>query len=104
MALLAIGLMKFDPGPLLAHKPSSAAETPAANKPQVVETFGKLPLHFIENQGQLDPRVAYYIPGWRQEHLLEGSRWFVRPAKPSLLHPALGTRFQSLLRRMNLPP
>ena len=44
-------------------KPSSAAETPAANKPQVVETFGKLPLYFIENQGQLDPRVSYYIQG-----------------------------------------
>ena len=63
LGLLAIGLMKLDSGPLLAHKPSSAAETPAANKPQVVETFGKLPLYFIENQGQLDPRVSYYIQG-----------------------------------------
>ena len=27
LGLLAIGLMKLDPGPLLAHKPSSAAET-----------------------------------------------------------------------------
>ena len=63
LGLLAIGLMKLHPGPGLAHKPSSAAEIPAANKPQVVETFGKLPLYFIENQGQLDPRVAYYIQG-----------------------------------------
>ena len=63
LGLLAIGLMKLSPGALLAHKPSSAAKTPAANKPQVVETFGKLPLYFIENQGQLDPRVAYYIQG-----------------------------------------
>ena len=63
LGLLAIGLMKLDSGPLLAHKPYSAAKTPAANKPQVVETFGKLPLYFIENQGQLDPRVAYYIQG-----------------------------------------
>ena len=63
LGLLAIGLMKLDPGPLLAHEPSSAAETPAANKPQVVETFGKLPFYFIENQGQLDLRVGYYIQG-----------------------------------------
>ena len=63
LGLLAIGLMKLSPGALLAHKPSSVAKTPAANKPQVVETFGKLPLYFIENQGQLDPRVAYYIQG-----------------------------------------
>ena len=64
LGLLAIGLMKLDhPGPLLAHKPSSEAKTPAANKPQVVETFGKLPLYFIENRGQFDPRVAYYIQG-----------------------------------------
>ena len=63
LGLLAIGLMKFDPGPLRAHTPSSAARAPAADKPQVVGTFGKLPLYFIENQGQLDPRVAYYIQG-----------------------------------------
>ncbi len=28
-----------------------------------LDTFGKLPLYFIENQGQLDPRVAYYVQG-----------------------------------------
>ena len=68
MALLALGLLgsavvELGSSPGLADKPSSAAKTPAANKPQVVETFGKLPLYFIENQGQLDPRVAYYIQG-----------------------------------------
>ena len=64
LGLLAIGLVKLDhPGPLLAHKPSSEAKTPAANKPQVVETFGKLPFYFIENRGQFDPRVGYYIQG-----------------------------------------
>ena len=63
LGLLAIGLVEWGPRPGLAHKPSSAAKIPAANKPQVVETFGKLPLYFIENQGQFDPRVAYYIQG-----------------------------------------
>ena len=27
------------------------------------QSFGKLPLYFVENQGQLDERVAYYIQG-----------------------------------------
>ncbi len=68
MALLALGLVasvvvQVGSGPVLADKPSSATKTPAANKPQVVETFGRLPLYFIENQGQLDSRVSYYIQG-----------------------------------------
>jgi hypothetical protein len=32
-------------------------------KAKVQETFGKLPLYFIENRGQLDARVAYYVQG-----------------------------------------
>ena len=63
LGLLAIGLVGFGSGPGLARKPHATTQIPAANKPQVVETFGKLPLYFIENQGQLDPRVAYYIQG-----------------------------------------
>ena len=46
LGLLAMGLMELDPGPLLAHKPSSGAKTPSANKPQVVEAYGKLPSHW----------------------------------------------------------
>ncbi len=38
-------------------------EIPAPSRPRVLADFGKLPLYFIENQGQLDPRVAYYIQG-----------------------------------------
>ena len=34
-----------------------------SNEQQVLEAYGKLPLYFIENQGQIDPRVAYYIQG-----------------------------------------
>ncbi len=90
MALLALGLLangvvELSSGPGLVHKPYFPAKVPAANKPQVVEnygrlpnrknvgpyssldrrrssaSFGRLPLYFIENRGQLDPRVAYYI-------------------------------------------
>ena len=39
---------------------SSAVEEPGGGtKTQVQAAFGKLPLYFIENRGQLDSRVAY---------------------------------------------
>ena len=63
LGLLAIGLIQLDPGPSLAHKPSSAAKTPAANKPQVVENYGKLPLSFEANHGQTDNRVDFLSRG-----------------------------------------
>jgi hypothetical protein len=27
------------------------------------QSFGKMPLYFVENRGQLDPRVSYYVAG-----------------------------------------
>ena len=48
----------------------SVAETPfgpaAISRPSSVgleRSFGQLPLYFVENQGQLDAQVAYYIQG-----------------------------------------
>ena len=40
-----------------------SGEVPHTTRQQVLETYGKLPLYFIENQGQLDARVAYYMQG-----------------------------------------
>ena len=64
---------------------------PAANKPQVVETFGKLPLYFIENQGQFDPGVAYYIQGGDKSIYFTGRGVTFapteRPGSPSLGGP-----------------
>ena len=68
MALLALGLlasavveMGSDPG--LAYKSYFPAKTPAANKPQVVENYGKLPLSFEANRGQTDSRVDFLSRG-----------------------------------------
>ena len=68
MALLALGLlgvavveMGSDPG--LAPQRYSAVKAPAANKPQVVENYGKLPLSFEANQGQTDRRVDFLTRG-----------------------------------------
>ncbi len=49
--------------PITTDGQVSTAEIPEAIRQQVQETYGKLPLYFIENQGQLDPRVGYYIQG-----------------------------------------
>ncbi len=53
------------------HVPT--AEVPEATMQQVRETYGKLPLYFIENQGQLDPRVGYYIQGGDKSIYFTGS-------------------------------
>ena len=40
----------------------SGAATPGkADKENVLEAYGKLPLYFIENKGQLDPKVRFYV-------------------------------------------
>ncbi len=37
----------------------------SATQSRVRAAFGKLPLYFIENRGQVDPRVAFYLQGSR---------------------------------------
>jgi len=56
------------PGPDGMATGSSALSPPApqpdqSTKAWVNESFGQLPLYFVENRGQLDPRVAYYVQG-----------------------------------------
>ena len=43
--------------------PPSLTEPDPATRAHLVEAFGKLPLYFVENQGQVDDEVAYYIQG-----------------------------------------
>jgi hypothetical protein len=43
--------------------PPPRAEPAAGTTARVKAPWGKLPLYFIENRGQVDPRVAYYIQG-----------------------------------------
>ena len=68
MALLALGLLgtavlELGSGPGLEHKPNSSAKIVKADKPQVVENYGKLPLAFEANQGQTDSRVDFLSRG-----------------------------------------
>jgi len=56
--LMAIFLFLFT-GSFIAV--SGAAAPGKADKEDILETYGKLPLYFIENKGQIDPRVRFYV-------------------------------------------
>ena len=63
MGLLAIALVEADSSPLLTDKPDSRPRLRSANKPQIAEAYGKLPLSFEANQGQTDSRVDFLARG-----------------------------------------
>ena len=46
-----------------ANAPSGSPSGEHGKQQRVVEAYGQLPLYFIENQGQLDSQVSYYIQG-----------------------------------------
>jgi hypothetical protein len=51
-------------GPGGAPAGTAAAESEGSkDQARISEAFGKLPLYFVENRGQLDSRVAYYVQG-----------------------------------------
>src|SRR6266446_6798952 len=43
--------------------PSGLVQAGGASAARLKEAVGKLPLNFIENRGQADPRVSYYVQG-----------------------------------------
>ena len=77
MVLVVLTLMPGAPAPAVPaapdHAPAAAAQAQmapaplgqdeAATQARLERAFGHLPLYFVENQGQMDERVAYYIQG-----------------------------------------
>jgi len=78
MVLVVLTLMPGAPTPALPpvpdHAPATVAQAhmapaplatqdEAATRARLERAFGHLPLYFVENQGQMDERVAYYIQG-----------------------------------------
>ena len=78
MVLVVLTLMPGAPAPAVPpvpdHAPATAAQAhmapaplapqdEAATRARLEQAFGHLPLYFVENQGQMDERVAYYIQG-----------------------------------------
>ena len=67
LALLAVGLSTAAGVSTAAGGPGAGAARgpePASSASARAESLlGRLPIYFIENRGQEDPRVAYYVPG-----------------------------------------
>src|SRR5262245_9193728 len=60
LALFITGVLLQLPSPI---EPNNRNVPGQLSEAKVVETYGQLPLYFIENQGQVDGRVAYYVAG-----------------------------------------
>ncbi|MGH8564743.1 MAG: SBBP repeat-containing protein [Gammaproteobacteria bacterium] len=66
------------------------AEPDTATKARVEAAFGQLPLLFIENRGQLDPAVAYYVQGRSTSlYFAPGGLTFVLSGTPDPKAPRL---------------
>ena len=68
VALVLAGLGLARSGSGVASSPAASpacvavAEVPAPRS-QIVKAFGQLPLYFVDNRGQLDPRVVLAVQG-----------------------------------------
>src|SRR6266508_3915275 len=63
VSLLVVGVFGLPVQAGSRFESSSASVPDPGGKTRVETLLGKLPLYFIENRGQEDPRVAYYVPG-----------------------------------------
>src|SRR4051812_22701788 len=63
MALAAAGRPPVVPARGKRSGPASLSAQPAALRPALRKQLGQMPLYFVENRGQADPRVFYYVPG-----------------------------------------
>ncbi|OGO29674.1 MAG: hypothetical protein A2Z16_15255 [Chloroflexi bacterium RBG_16_54_18] len=66
--LLGFVILIFAFSPTLSHVSQlgldgTSIAHPTVKQPRDASSWGKMPLFFIANQGQLDNRVAYYVPG-----------------------------------------
>ena len=81
--------------------PASATANEEQVKLRVQENFGRMPLYFIENKGQLDDQVSFYVQGSNKTLYFtpQGITYALTETKPpkqlpttskpdSLLHPA----------------
>ena len=69
--------------PGLTREPYSAAKTPAANKMQLAEAYGKLPLSFEANHGQADSQVKFLSRGNGYTLLLTATETVLALRKPA---------------------
>ena len=71
MLVLSLSFILIPQPVLLTATHVRAATTPVTDKPvpdkqthaRAAKAFGELPLYFIENRGQVDKRISYYVKG-----------------------------------------
>ena len=94
LGLLAIALVEADSSPLLTDKPDSRPRLRSANKPQIAEAYGKLPLSFEANQGQTDSRVDFLARGSGYSLFLSPTEAVLALRKPVGVQQTEHTAFQ----------
>src|SRR5688572_11806451 len=67
------------------------AQAPVVPQTQLLESYGRLPLHFESNQGQLDPQVKFLARG-------SGYSLFLTPTEAVLALRERGTPGAAALR------
>ena len=76
---------KPEPPPAQLTDSAKAPPLPSGPKPQVAANYGRLPLYFIENRGQVNKKVKYYVKGGGQTTFFtkdEVVLALTRPASP----------------------
>lgn len=107
--LTLLGSVVLAAGQLWALAPPAppAASPSVGPKSQVAESYGRLPLFFIENQGQLDSQVKFYSRGQGQAIFFTPQGMTLslnRPAKPTLSAPGKASRAVVQLRPQGTRP
>ncbi len=72
VTLAVMALLVAFPGAALGAVQGSTDTTDLAAEQRVLDAYGKLPLLFIENQGQVDEAVSYYVKASGQTLYLTG--------------------------------
>ena len=91
--LLSVSLIVFLLMMLISTTSISAPqpkETDTATKLKVIDSFGNLPLSFIENRGQTDDTVSYYLKG------REGTIYFT---KQGIVYELISKKGSSSLKK-----
>ena len=61
LSMIAVAFFLLQRGDVTSQ--ATSLEPADARRTAVKERFGRLPLYFVENRGQTDSQVAYYIKG-----------------------------------------
>ena len=82
-------------------------EPDTATKLKAIESFGKLPLSFTENKGQLNSKISYYLKGkkgtiyFTKEGIVYDLIAFSNPSKDKTKSPSLSHKKSKTCKRLS---